>query len=222
VRQAQAKLVLERAMSSDLWCRVGKHGTAGAIMAALRAEFLHVNAQQQCAVLLQLLLASCSGKSLGKLLLEVDDLHSTLLAADLREEAFVEKFLSLGFLSVLRRTFLEEWAAGKMRAAASSTVPSFRSLADDLRLVYFDDMQTKFEHVPGANMAQSGTHVCLGCGHVRGKTLPHDILDCHALEKEMAARKLEHASKPHQQSAKRSMANHASSSESFSSVCQQC
>jgi hypothetical protein len=142
---------------------------------------------------------SCSGKTLAQFLLEVDALRSTLLAADLGEADFVEMFFALRFLTVLRRTFLEEWAAIKMRAAATSVVPSFRSLADDLRLVYYDDMQTKFEHVPGANMAQSGARVCLYCDHVRGKKLPHDILDCHALENAMAARKKERASKQAQQ-----------------------
>jgi hypothetical protein len=39
VRQAQAKVVLEHAMSSDLWHRASKHGTAGAILDALRAAF---------------------------------------------------------------------------------------------------------------------------------------------------------------------------------------
>jgi hypothetical protein len=90
-------------MSSDLWHRASKHGTAGAILEALRAEFLHVNAQQQCAVLQQLLDISCSGKTLAQFLLEVDALRSTLLAADLGEASSVEKFLSLRFLSVLRR-----------------------------------------------------------------------------------------------------------------------
>jgi hypothetical protein len=143
VCQAQAKIVLESAMRSELWQSASKHGTAGAIMAALRAEFLHVNAQQQCDVLLQLLDTpiSCSGKRLGKFLLEVDALCSTLLAANLEEAAFVEQFfLSLRFLSALRRTFLEEWAANKMRAAATTVVPRFRNLANELRLVYLDHM----------------------------------------------------------------------------------
>lgn len=91
-RRAQAKLVLEHGMSSDLWHRASKHGTAGAILTALRTEFLHVNAQQQCAVLVQLLDVSCSGKILSQFLSYMDALRFRLLSAKLGDDAFVEKF----------------------------------------------------------------------------------------------------------------------------------